>query len=88
MISFSLLTNVAIKQPSFVLLDEPELNLHPSLQLDSLTILGAYTDEGVIFSTHSIGLARAAAERIYALRKLRDLESEMVPYELLEESEL
>lgn len=63
-----ILGNVAIRQPSWVLIDEPELNLHPSLQVDFLTTLASYASEGIIFSTHNVGLARACAERIYSLR--------------------
>ena len=64
------LANAAIKQPSMILIDEPELNLHPSLQLDFLTTLASYTTEGiVVFATHSIGLARAASERIHSFKE-------------------
>lgn len=73
--------NAAIKQPSYILIDEPELNLHPSLQLDFLTTLGSYASEGVLFATHSIGLARASAERIYSVRKVTDGESEIFDLE-------
>ncbi len=60
--------NVAIRKPSFLLIDEPELNLHPSLQADFLTSLAAYTTHGVIFATHSVGLARTIADRIYTFQ--------------------
>jgi energy-coupling factor transporter ATP-binding protein EcfA2 len=62
------LANVAIKHPSLVLIDEPELNLHPSLQLDFLTAIASYASDGVLFSTHNIGLARASGDRIYSVR--------------------
>ena len=75
------LATAAIKTPSYVLIDEPELNLHPSLQLDFLTTLASYASNGIVFATHSMGLARAAADRIYSVRSLargvsevRDLE--------------
>ncbi len=71
------LANAAIKQPSYILIDEPELNLHPSLQLDFLTTLGSYAREGVLFATHNIGLARASAELIYSVRKDAEGESEV-----------
>ena len=61
------LVNVAMKKPSYILIDEPELNLHPSLQLDFLTTLGSYAREGVLFATHSIGLARSSADKIYSI---------------------
>jgi ABC-type cobalamin/Fe3+-siderophores transport system ATPase subunit len=63
------LVNVLVKRPSLLLIDEPELNLHASLQLDFLTTLGRYAGSGVVFATHSLGLARTAADRIYTLHK-------------------
>lgn len=63
------LTHVAIKQPSYILIDEPELNLHPSLQIEFLLILRSVAKEGVIFATHSIGLARASNGLIYSVCK-------------------
>jgi len=61
------LASAAMKKPSYILIDEPELNLHPSLQLDFLTTLGSYASEGVLFATHSIGLARSSADKIYSI---------------------
>jgi ABC-type multidrug transport system ATPase subunit len=61
--------NAAIKQPNFILIDEPELNLHPALQLKFLTSLASYTKNGILFATHSIGLARSVADRIYSVVK-------------------
>jgi len=75
------LGNAAIRNPSYVLIDEPELNLHPSLMLDFLTTLASYADAGVVFATHSIGLARAGADRIYSLRKHGEGDSQVTPYE-------
>lgn len=69
---------VAIRTPSTILIDEPELNLHPSLQLDFLTSLGKYAD-GVWFCTHSIGLARSVCDRLYSLHK-RDGCSVVAPF--------
>jgi len=77
------LANAAIKKPSYILIDEPELNLHPSLQIDFLTTLASYSESGVLFSTHSMGLARAGAERVYAVRRLAQSESEVSPLESL-----
>jgi hypothetical protein len=72
--------NVLTRRPTLLLIDEPELNLHPALQLDYLTFLGSYTTAGVMFATHSPGLARAAAERIYCVTKHGGV-SELTPYE-------
>jgi len=63
------LVNAATKHPSFILIDEPELNLHPSLQVDFLTTLASYAEHGVLFATHNLGLARAVSDRVYSVRK-------------------
>ena len=64
------LVNAAIKNPSYILIDEPELNLHPSLQVDFLTTLASYAEHGVLFATHNLGLARAVSDRVYSVRKV------------------
>jgi len=71
------LATAAIKSPSYIFIDEPELNLHPSLQLDFLTTLASYASNGIVFATHSIGLARAASDRIYSVRKIEQGVSEV-----------
>ena len=75
------LGNAAFRKPAYILIDEPELNLHPSLQLDFLTTLGSYASQGTIFSTHSIGLARAAGDRIYTLQVDEAGRRIVTPYE-------
>jgi ABC-type Mn2+/Zn2+ transport system ATPase subunit len=75
------LGNAAIRNPNYILIDEPELNLHPSLMLDFLTSLASYAKLGVIFGTHNLGLARAAADRIFSLRRISQGESEISAYE-------
>jgi ABC-type cobalamin/Fe3+-siderophores transport system ATPase subunit len=72
---------VAVRRPSFVLIDEPELNLHPSLQLDFLTTLAGYCRRGVAFATHSIGLARAVGQEVYSVRQLPNGGREVRPLE-------
>jgi ABC-type Mn2+/Zn2+ transport system ATPase subunit len=54
------LANALIRQPSFILIDEPELHLHPALQSDFLITLATYASNGILFTTHSMGLARLA----------------------------
>lgn len=63
------LGNIATRKPTYLLIDEPELNLHPSLQLDFLTTIASYTSRGVIYASHSIGLARSSADIIYSFTK-------------------
>lgn len=74
------LGNAAIRKPTFILIDEPELNLHPSLQLDFLTALTSYSKDGTMFATHSVGLARSVAERIYSFQRA-GVHSEVVAFE-------
>jgi ABC-type cobalamin/Fe3+-siderophores transport system ATPase subunit len=61
--------NAAFRRPDYIFIDEPELNLHPSLQVDFLTSLASYAKEGIAFATDSIGLARTVGDRIYSLKK-------------------
>lgn len=76
------LANVLVRRPTMVIIDEPEANLHATLQLDFLTTLGSYTAEGaVMFATHNLGLARAASDRVYSCKRVRLGESEVRPLE-------
>ena len=59
--------NVAMRSPAFILIDEPENGLHPALQLDFLTRLEARATTGLVFASHSYGLARAAARDIFVV---------------------
>jgi ABC-type Mn2+/Zn2+ transport system ATPase subunit len=77
---FIVLANAAIKKPSFVLIDEPELNLHPSLQRDFLQCLASYATEGVVFATHNLGLALVQANRVYSVRRIAHGRSQVCPY--------
>jgi hypothetical protein len=70
---------VATRRPTYIFIDEPELNLHPSLQLDFLTALAGWGSKGLVFATHSIGLARATAERVYSVRARTDRVREVRP---------
>ena len=73
--------NLIGRKPSLILFDEPELNLHPALQADFVTTLRSFADDGVLFATHSVGLARAVAERIYSVRRVGTGRSEVHPWE-------
>ncbi|MGH9907902.1 MAG: AAA family ATPase, partial [Pyrinomonadaceae bacterium] len=70
----------ATRRPALILIDEPELNLHPSLQIDFLTTLATFASEGILFSTHSIGLAISVSDTIYSVQK-RGNHSILRPYE-------
>lgn len=72
-----LLAAALVSKPPYILIDEPELSLHPNLQLNFLSTLASYAQYGVLFSTHSIGLARSTAKRIFVTRKLNTASSRM-----------
>jgi predicted ATPase len=42
------LGTVAISECAYVLIDEPELGLHPTLQIDFLTTLASFAEDGVL----------------------------------------
>jgi energy-coupling factor transporter ATP-binding protein EcfA2 len=73
-----ILAFLAVRRPAMVLIDEPELNLHPMLQLDLVSNMRAHTEGSLLFATHNLGLARAVAGDIYVFRK-KDGECEMRP---------
>jgi ABC-type branched-subunit amino acid transport system ATPase component len=64
--------NLLIRKPTLLLIDEPELNLHPSLQVDFLLSIAALASSATLFATHSIGLARTTAQPIYSFQKHGD----------------
>jgi hypothetical protein len=74
------LANALVKKPSLVTIDEPELHLHPSLQTAFLTTLASYATHGVMFATHSIGLARQAGDRCFTVQRIGE-GSTVRPYE-------
>lgn len=63
------LGNALIQLPSFIAIDEPETHLHPALQSEFLTTLAGYATEGILFATHSMGLARATADRCFSVQQ-------------------
>lgn len=66
------LANVLIKQPQLVLIDEPEQNLHPKMQEIFVRALSSKTKFGLIATSHSVGLARSVADKIYSLTSLNE----------------
>jgi energy-coupling factor transporter ATP-binding protein EcfA2 len=62
------LGNVVIQEPSLLLVDEPELNLHPALQRRFLMLLSERA-QSVVMATHNLALARAFGNHAYSLRR-------------------
>jgi ABC-type cobalamin/Fe3+-siderophores transport system ATPase subunit len=75
------LANAAIKNPPFILIDEPELNLHPSLQRKFLQCLASYATQGVVFATHNLGLALTQADKTYSVQRIEQGHSQVRLYE-------
>ena len=71
------LAHAAMSRPNFVLIDEPESNLHASMQLSFLTALATYAKDGLLFASHNLGLSRSAAERIYVVTQAKGGVSEI-----------
>jgi AAA15 family ATPase/GTPase len=63
------LGNALIKEPDFILIDEPENALHPKMQELFIRTLASKAKIGLIATSHSIGLARSTADKIFSLVK-------------------
>jgi putative AbiEii toxin of type IV toxin-antitoxin system/AAA ATPase-like protein len=63
------LFNLEVNPPGLTLIDEPEIGLHPQLQIDFVTSIAKRSRFGVLFSTHNLGLARSAGDRVYTLTR-------------------
>lgn len=75
------LGNALIRQPSFILIDEPESALHPKMQEVFVRTLAFKARYGLIASSHSIGLARSVgSDRIYSLSKDQSGRLSLTPY--------
>ena len=72
--------NVLVRRPTLLLIDEPELNIHASLQRPFLTLLARYVQGQVIFATHSLGLARSAADRVLVVVRDKDNRASVQDY--------
>ena len=67
-----ILGNAAIRNPPLVLIDEPEIGLHPQMQQVLVRALASKTKRCLLATSHSIGLARSTADRTFSLTKLAD----------------
>jgi len=62
-------SNAIFYNSSLILIEEPETNLHSKLQMDLINRLFSYSDNGIIFTTHNMGLAHSVAGKIYSVIK-------------------
>jgi len=63
------LAHAAVRPVRFILIDEPESNLHASMQLSFVTALASHAEDGLLFSSHSLGLARSTADTIHVVNR-------------------
>lgn len=75
------IVTAAIKKPSWILIDEPESHLHPSMQIKFIDALEQLATYGVIFTTHAIGLARSSADSIFLMQQDEKGRSYLKPFE-------
>lgn len=73
--------NLMSRSPSYVFIDEPETGLHPQLQRAMVEFIESIASDGVLFATHSIGLARATAEYLYSVTTGKDHCASIKPFE-------
>lgn len=71
------LISIYFDEFTYVLIDEPELGLHPALQIDFLKELHRSSKFGVVFTTHNIGLARQA-DKVYSVKKDKDNKNSII----------
>ncbi len=64
-----ILGNAAFRESSVVLIDEPELNLHPAFQVKLMRALGIYAQISVMFATHNLGLTREIADHTFTVQQ-------------------
>ena len=69
---FYTMANVMMHEPEYIFIDEPELGLHPSKQIEFVRLLSKKA-KGLIATSHSIGLARSVADTIYSMTFNREL---------------
>ncbi len=74
------MTNIAFKQPGFVLIDEPENGLHPKMQSAFVRALADNSSYGLLATSHSIGLAKSVAATAYSLTKYSNGKRHLGPF--------
>lgn len=62
-------TNAMLYEPSLILIEEPETSLHSKLQIDFINCLLPYLKNGIIFTTHNMGLVHSVVGKTYSVIK-------------------
>lgn len=77
------MVSVANRKPQIILIDEPELHLHPTMQARFVEALHRHAGFSTIFATHSVGLARQVANNIFLVSQDKNSgKSSITPFEL------
>jgi len=63
------LGNAMIRRPAWILIDEPEIGLHPKMQELFVRVLASKARYGLIATSHSVGLARSVADQLFVMTK-------------------
>lgn len=74
------LGNAMTRRPAVVLIDEPEIGLHPRMQEIFVRTLATKTRFGVAATSHSIGLARSVADRLLTITREPNGRRRCVPF--------
>ena len=69
-----------VSKPPYILIDEPELSLHPALQLKFLLALATNSTKGVLYATHHLGLARSTTANIFIVKRLNNTTSSLLRF--------
>lgn len=72
--------NLIAKNPTLVLIDEPERGLHPALQRELINFIASKSNGRALFATHSVGLARTMADAVYVSKRSNKISS-IKPFE-------
>jgi predicted ATPase len=64
---FSILMNIMNRGNHLVLIDEPEMGLHPRLQIDLMNSISKFSRGPIVVATHSMGLALSTSDQVISI---------------------
>jgi AAA15 family ATPase/GTPase len=65
----NVLAKALIDRPNYIIIDEPEISLHPRMQELFVRALASKSKNGLLAASHSIALARSVADNVYTMVK-------------------